>query len=54
MAVSSFNFGEIVSVNREFPYYKLLTGGLITELKVSVTDNNGKAINNNGQQITVH
>ena len=53
VAIETCNFGEMVTANREFPSFKLLAGGLIPELKVSVTDDNGKSINNNGQPITV-
>ena len=48
VAIETCNFEEIVKVIREFPSFKILTGGFIPELKVSVTDDNDKAINYNG------
>ena len=53
VGIESCYFGEIVTIIRPIPSFKLLRSGLISELKVTIMDEYGKAINNNGQPITV-
>ena len=38
IGVKTNNLGEIVTIIRELPCFKLLSGGLINELKVSIAD----------------
>ena len=49
IGVETSSFGDIRSVTRELPCFKLLRGDPIKELKVSVIDDHGKAIDNNDQ-----
>ena len=51
--VETSNFREIVTIIQEFPCSKLLRNSMINELKVSIADEYGKAINNNDQQINI-
>ena len=53
VSVETSHFGEIMTVIRELPCFKLLGGGLINELKVSTAVEYRKYINNNSQPITV-
>ena len=53
IGVDNCNFGEIVTVIRPIPSFKLLRGGLILELKVTILDVNVRAIKNNGLPVTV-
>ena len=53
IGVDNCPFGEIVTVIQPIPSLKLLWGGLISELKVTILDDNGRVINNNGLPVTV-
>ena len=53
IGVESSSFKEIVTIIRELPCFKLFRGGMINELKVSITYQYGKTINNNDQQINI-
>lgn len=46
-------FGDLRTVKYEKPLYKLLTTGIINELKASVVDQYGIAIDNHGLPISV-
>jgi len=46
-------FGERITVRQEHPEFKRLQPGMITQLKVTVKDDNGQVLNNREQQISV-
>jgi hypothetical protein len=50
--IENKSFGDIVHTHLSNPDYKQLAHGDISELSISVRDDNGKKINNNGFQIT--
>jgi len=51
--ISTNRFGELVTLTRERPCFKLLRNGLINELSVRILDEKGVQIDNNNQSITV-
>ena len=50
--VENKTFGDVVHMHFNNPTYKRLSGGDITELTVTVRDENGQKINNNGLPIS--
>lgn len=51
--VSDKPFGKAVSYQLEFPVFKHLVNGCITELSIHITDENNKFLNNNGLPINI-
>ena len=51
VSVENKAFGDIVHINFSDPQYKQLTHGDISELSISICDENGQKINNNGLPI---
>jgi len=49
--VENKQFGDITTVRFEHPEYKRLNNGTINELKLTIRDENGKEIDNNGMPI---
>lgn len=52
LPVSCNEFGEQVSVRFEYPDFKRLCNGSLTELNITVRDDDGKLIDNHGLPIT--
>ncbi len=46
--IENKEFGDIVYVRFEYPEFKYLSNGAITELQIIIRDENGIKINNNG------
>jgi hypothetical protein len=53
VAVGGWSYGEIKSCAFPNPEFKRLTGGTLSELELSVRDENGKIIDNHGLPISV-
>ena len=47
IAISTNRFGELVTLPRERPCFKLLRNGLVNELTVRILDEKGVQIDNN-------